>query len=251
MRFLFRPAATAARIFDVFSQLSGLQRAVVCCVWAFVFSIAAPAPAFSQSWSSPAAPSASNSAQGNGAVTPSAAVSGGSDLSDDPVTRFLTERRILPSTKPVVDLALQVRDKASNIASDLVISAMDFLGVPYRMGGQSREQGFDCSGFTRHVFENSVGLLLPRRASEQANSPDLVPVQQTELKPGDLVFFNTLRHTFSHVGIYIGDNKFIHSPRAGGQVRVEDLRQAYWQQRFDGARRAPKVNARQAAAAPN
>jgi len=73
-----------------------------------------------------------------------------------------------------------------------------------------------------------------------------VPVQQAELKPGDLVFFNTLRRTFSHVGIYIGDNKFIHSPRAGGQVRVEDMRQAYWQQRFDGARRAPAVTARPA-----
>ena len=87
------------------------------------------------------------------------------------------------------------------------------------------------------------GLILPRRAIEQANSPDLIPIQKSELKPGDLVFFNTLRHTFSHVGIYIGDDKFIHSHRAGGQVRVEDMRQAYWQQRFDGARRAPKVGA--------
>jgi cell wall-associated NlpC family hydrolase len=123
--------------------------------------------------------------------------------------------------------------------------------VPYRRGGQSREQGFDCSGFTRHVFENSVGLILPRRAIEQANSPDLVPVSRAELKPGDLVFFNTLRHTFSHVGIYIGDNKFIHSPRAGGEVRVEDIRLDYWQARFDGARRAPKVDGRQAAAPAN
>lgn len=173
------------------------------------------------------------------------------DASNDPVSRFLTDRGLMPSTKPVVDLAQQVRDKATDLASELVISAMDFLGVPYRRGGQSREGGFDCSGFTRHVFENSVGLILPRRASEQANSPQLVPVQQAELKPGDLVFFNTLRHTFSHVGIYIGDNKFIHSPRAGGQVRVEDMRQAYWQQRYDGARRAPTLSTRQAAVPAN
>jgi cell wall-associated NlpC family hydrolase len=159
--------------------------------------------------------------------------------SEDPVSRFLSDRGLLPNTRPVVDFAQQMRGKASDMASELVLSAMNFLGVPYRRGGQSREQGFDCSGFTRHVFENSVGLILPRRAIEQANSPDLIPVQQSELKPGDLVFFNTLRHTFSHVGIYIGDNKFIHSPRAGGAVRVEDMRVTYWQQRFDGARRAP------------
>jgi len=157
----------------------------------------------------------------------------------------------MPSKRPVVELAQQVRETATDIASDLVLSAMNFLGVPYRRGGSSVETGFDCSGFTRHVFENSVGLILPRRAIEQANSPSLVPVQQAELKPGDLVFFNTLRRTFSHVGIYIGDNKFIHSPRAGGQVRVEDMRQAYWQQRFDGARRAPPLSTQANAAARN
>ncbi|MCC6218508.1 MAG: C40 family peptidase [Aquabacterium sp.] len=149
----------------------------------------------------------------------------------------------MPSTKPVVEMAQQVRSKASDMASSLVTSAMDFLGVPYKLGGTSRETGFDCSGFTRHVFENSVGLVLPRRSAEQANSPDLIPVKQSELKPGDLVFFNTLRRTFSHVGIYIGDNKFIHSPRTGASVRVEDIRVGYWQKRFDGARRAPLVNA--------
>ncbi|MFY9459113.1 MAG: C40 family peptidase [Aquabacterium commune] len=157
----------------------------------------------------------------------------------------------MPSKRPVAELAQQVRNTATDIASELVLSAMNFLGVPYRRGGNSRETGFDCSGFTRHVFENSIGLILPRRAIEQANSPALMPVQQAELKPGDLVFFNTLRHTFSHVGIYIGDNKFIHSPRAGGQVRVEDMRQAYWQQRFDGARRAPAVSAQNAPTSRN
>jgi len=160
----------------------------------------------------------------------------------DAVSRFLNEKGLI-NTRPVVDAAQQVRDRAVNIASDLVISAMDFLGVPYRRGGDSRETGFDCSGFTRHVFERSLGLILPRRASEQANMPGMIPVAQTELKPGDLVFFNTLRNTFSHVGIYIGDNKFIHSPRTGASVRVEDIRVGYWQKRFDGARRAPLVNA--------
>jgi len=132
-------------------------------------------------------------------------------------------------------LVQQVRDKAS----DLVLSAMNFLGVPYRRGGTSAETGFDCSGFTRHVFENSIGLVLPRRADEQARAPGLLSVTRDELKPGDLVFFNTLRHTFSHVGIYVGEGKFIHSPRTGSEVRVEDMREAYWAKRFTGARRSP------------
>lgn len=190
--------------------------------------------------------------QGSAAPAPAAnATPAAATDNSDPVSRFLADKGLLPNTKPVVELAQQVRDKATDMASELVLSAMNFLGVPYRRGGSSAQSGFDCSGFTRHVFENSVGLILPRRAIEQANSPDLIPVQKAELKPGDLVFFNTLRHTFSHVGIYIGDDKFIHSPRAGGQVRVEDMRQAYWQQRFDGARRAPAMSARQQTPPPN
>lgn len=173
---------------------------------------------------------------------PAAASASAASPSEDPVARFLSEKGLLPSARPVTELAHQVRATATDLASELVLSAMNFLGVPYKRGGTSEDTGFDCSGFTRHVFENSIGLILPRRASEQARSPQLIPVQQTELKPGDLVFFNTLRQTFSHVGIYIGDNKFIHSPRAGGSVRVEDMRQAYWQKRFDGARRAPTVS---------
>lgn len=165
----------------------------------------------------------------------------------DPILRLLQSKGLLPETQPVVALAQQVRDRASDMASSLVVSAMNFLGVPYRFGGTSEETGFDCSGFTRHVFENSIGLVLPRRAIEQANSPELVSVAKSDLKPGDLVFFNTLRHAFSHVGIYIGDNKFIHSPRTGGKVRVEDMGETYWQKRFDGARRAPQISAQDVA----
>ena len=128
-------------------------------------------------------------------------------------------------------------------ASDMVMSAMHFLGVPYRRGGNTADEGFDCSGFTRHVFENSIGLVLPRRADEQARLGALAQVQREELKPGDLVFFNTMRRAFSHVGIYVGEGKFIHAPRTGGQVRIEDMRQAYWATRFNGARRAPPAPA--------
>ncbi|HEY1393816.1 MAG TPA: C40 family peptidase [Methylibium sp.] len=169
----------------------------------------------------------------------------------DPVARFLSEKGLVnnsgsnataaPASEP--GLVQKVRDRASDVASDLVLSAMNFLGVPYKRGGQTEEAGFDCSGFTRHIFEASVGLVLPRRSEEQARAPGLLNVARSELKPGDLVFFNTLRHTFSHVGIYLGDNKFIHAPRSGAEVRIEDMRVAYWSQRFNGARRVPQADA--------
>jgi cell wall-associated NlpC family hydrolase len=89
----------------------------------------------------------------------------------------------------------------------------------------------------RHLYEKSVGRLLPRRAEEQARATQVI--DKEELKPGDLVFFNTMRRAFSHVGIYVGDGQFIHSPRAGKSVQVEDMRSAYWQKRFNGARRVP------------
>ena len=120
-------------------------------------------------------------------------------------------------------------------ASELVMQAMGLLGVPYKRGGTSEEKGFDCSGFVRHMYEKSVGLVLPRRAEEQAKVTE--EISRSELKPGDLVFFNTLKRTFSHVGIYVGDGKFIHAPRPGKAVRVDDMREAYWQNRFNGARR--------------
>lgn len=133
----------------------------------------------------------------------------------------------------------QAGNVVGNAASELVLNAMGFLGVPYKFGGNTAETGFDCSGFVRAVFEESVGKVLPRRADEQAAAT--LPIERTELKPGDLVFFNTMRRAFSHVGIYVGDGKFIHSPRAGSTVRVEDMRKSYWETRFNGARRVSAV----------
>ena len=160
------------------------------------------------------------------------------EASDDAVSRFLIEKGLVTTVVAAApnesDFVRQVRDKAS----EMVLTAMNFLGVPYRRGGNSSEDGFDCSGFTRQVFEMSLGLVLPRRADEQARAPGMFAIKRDELKPGDLVFFNTLKRTFSHVGIYVGDGKFIHSPRTGGEVRVEDMRMAYWSKRYTGARRA-------------
>lgn len=114
-------------------------------------------------------------------------------------------------------------------------SGLQYLGIRYRFGGNSAETGFDCSGLVRHVFMEALGLNLPRTAREMSQVGERV--QPSELKPGDLVFFNTMRRTFSHVGIYVGNDQFLHSPSAGGKVRVESMSQDYWRKRFNGARR--------------
>lgn len=125
----------------------------------------------------------------------------------------------------------------SKANSDLVIAAMSHLDRPYQAGGQSIDTGFDCSGFTRHVF-GQMGIELPRSAQEQARAPLLRSVTRDALQAGDLVFFNTQRRAFSHVGIYVGGGRFIHAPRTGAQIRTESLSAEYWARRYDGARRA-------------
>ena len=153
----------------------------------------------------------------------------------DDMDRLLADKGLLTRLENV---SHQVADKAHTVAgqaSELVVNAMGFLGVPYKRGGNSAETGFDCSGFVRAMYEQTVGLLLPRRADQQAAATQVI--DKKELQPGDLVFFNTMRRNFSHVGIYVGDGKFIHSPRSGSEVRVEDMGVAYWKRRFNGARR--------------
>lgn len=148
--------------------------------------------------------------------------------STDDLDRLLSEKGLLGKVE-------QVRKNVSNKASELVVNAMGFLGVPYRRGGNSAETGFDCSGFVRAMYEQTIGLALPRKADQQAAATE--KIDRADLQPGDLVFFNTLRRAFSHVGIYVGEGKFIHSPRSGAEVRVEDMGGSYWKRRFDGARR--------------
>jgi cell wall-associated NlpC family hydrolase len=126
----------------------------------------------------------------------------------------------------------------SAAASDVAIAALSYLDRPYRAGGHSADSGFDCSGFTRHVFAQTLGMVLPRQADEQAHATWLKPVPRSALQPGDLVFFNTLGRTFSHVGIFVGDGRFVHAPRTGARVRVESMTAPYWSRRFTGARRA-------------
>jgi cell wall-associated NlpC family hydrolase len=129
----------------------------------------------------------------------------------------------------------QVVDSVSSKTESLINEAMQLIGVRYRWNGDLPQSGLDASGFVRFVFRDKLGFLLPPKSSQMSKVGK--PITREELQPGDLVFFNTMRLTFSHVGIYVGDNKFIHSPAKGSTVRVDDLASTYWDKRFDGARR--------------
>ncbi len=132
----------------------------------------------------------------------------------------------------------------ASAAADAVTGVLDhglsLLGIRYRFGGNTPQSGFDCSGFVRHVFSDALGVLLPRTAFDMASVG--VTVGRDALQPGDLVFFNTLSRAFSHVGIYMGDNKFMHANSRGGGVRVDDMTGRYWARRFNGARRIDVEN---------
>ncbi|MBI1173717.1 MAG: peptidoglycan endopeptidase [Sideroxydans sp.] len=122
-----------------------------------------------------------------------------------------------------------------NAQNDLAFYAMSLAGTPYRYGGESPQTGFDCSGFVRYVFRHSLGLALPRTTQQMSRLGR--PVSASQLRPGDLVFYHTLRRAYSHVGIYLGDNRFVHAPSSGKSVEVVRMDTDYWQERYNGARR--------------
>jgi cell wall-associated NlpC family hydrolase len=125
--------------------------------------------------------------------------------------------------------------RAVSSVEDTIERAFEFIGVRYKRGGSSPETGFDCSGFVKYLYNETLGLVLPHSAKAIAQQGERV--EKSELQPGDLVFFNTMRRAFSHVGIYLGNNQFIHAPRTGTRVRVEDMSDRYWSRRYNGARR--------------
>ena len=126
-------------------------------------------------------------------------------------------------------------ERYTTSAQDLILKGLELVGINYRRGGTNPDIGLDCSGYVQLVFKDALGKLLPRTAKEQSQVGDVI--DRNELKPGDLVFFNTMRRAFSHVGIYLGDNRFVHAPRTGAEIRVEDMSQSYWVKRYNGARR--------------
>jgi cell wall-associated NlpC family hydrolase len=142
----------------------------------------------------------------------------------------LTESEPLPKS-----FASTVSSAVVDKTETLINNAMQLIGVRYRWGGNSPQSGLDCSGFVRYVFNDTFGFLLPRKSAQMSKVG--LEIGKEELRPGDLVFFNTMRHAFSHVGIYVGDNKFIHAPSRGKSIRVDDMTKVYWEKRYNGARR--------------
>jgi cell wall-associated NlpC family hydrolase len=125
----------------------------------------------------------------------------------------------------------------SDVKGDVVAAALALEGVPYKGGGTSPERGFDCSGLVRYVY-GLRGIELPHSAAAMART--LAKVSPSRMRPGDLVFFRTTNRTYSHVGIYIGDGRFVHaSSSRSGVVMVSDMSEWYWKKRFLGARRPP------------
>jgi cell wall-associated NlpC family hydrolase len=139
-------------------------------------------------------------------------------------------------TKNAAGITITFLDAAENtVAQEVLLSAMSLEGIKYKYGGSSPETGFDCSGFVNYVYHKAANLKLPR--TSRGISRVGRAITNSELQVGDLVFFNTTKKPFSHVGIYVGDGKFIHAPRTGSFVRVESMRTSYWKNRFNGAKR--------------
>ncbi|MDP2695268.1 MAG: C40 family peptidase [Gallionella sp.] len=124
--------------------------------------------------------------------------------------------------------------------NDVALYALSLFDTPYRYGGSSSDNGFDCSGFVQHVYLNTLGIKLPRTSTEMSRAG--APLDAGQLRPGDLVFFNTRQRPFSHVGIYVGEERFVHSLSSGKAVMMASMREKYWRNRYDGARRITSAN---------
>ncbi len=153
---------------------------------------------------------------------------------------FMAFAHAAPETAPdgEADPIARFASPGEEAAGDLLLQAMSLIGVAYRFGGNSPETGLDCSGFIQYVFKKSLRVTLPRTAAGMAQVGR--EIERDELKAGDLVFFNTRGFRYSHVGIYLGNNKFIHAPRTGKNIEVANMSQSYWTGRYNGARRVSR-----------
>lgn len=154
-------------------------------------------------------------------------------------TRSTSQGSAAPQTsvRAAPDWSRQQRP-ASAAAEQVTLMALAMIGTPYRFGG-SALGGFDCSGLSSYVYAQSAGITLPRSAQEQGAIGGR-PLRAGDLRTGDLVFFETVPGRISHVGIYVGQGRFVHAPSAGSKVRLERMDQVYWWPRFRfGKRLAP------------
>jgi len=141
------------------------------------------------------------------------------------------ESSLAAAAATVKGAAIQALNTAQNLSS----FALELIGIRYKWGGETPATGLDCSGLVRYVFQKVTGVTLPRTAKDMSRLGEQVAVP--DLQPGDLVFFDTRHFAFSHVGIYLGDNRFVHAPRQGREVEVATFDTSFWQKHFNGARR--------------
>lgn len=145
----------------------------------------------------------------------------------------------IPPQPPMAPSPTRAKAVAPRAASperaEALLQALLALGIDYRPGGQSPASGFDCSGLVAHVFREAFGIDLPHNTRAQSERGQAVSL--AEAQAGDLLFYNTQNSPSSHVGIYLGDGRFVHAPKAGARVRVEQLESPYWRNRFNGVRR--------------
>lgn len=153
---------------------------------------------------------------------------------DDPINSITNS-----STQPSSETAKPLSKKSQDAIANMLMQSVSLMGIAYKWGGNTPTTGLDCSGFVRYVYQNSLGINLPRTAAEQAKVGKRISIDN--LEPGDLIFFNTKRGSNTHVGIYIGDNKFIQSPRTGENIQISDL-SGNWRKNFNGAKRIVQEN---------
>lgn len=136
--------------------------------------------------------------------------------------------------KPKADSA-PVSTHSEAGASEVVLYALGLLNIHYQFGGSNPDAGLDCSGMTAYIYREAVGIKLPHNALQQSQLG--IAVNKNNLAPGDLVFFNTNGKSISHVGVYIGEGKFVHAPSTNGQIKVTKLSDSYFSSRYETARR--------------
>ena len=147
---------------------------------------------------------------------------------------FLSACGSLPAPHASADYAAEALSAAESRGQDVALFAIGLVETGYRFGGKNPDAGLDCSGMVSYVYENATGIRLAGSAADIARKGR--PVDSARLKPGDLVFFNTLNRPHSHVGIYIGDGRFVHAPKSGEKVRTEYLSKGWFAERFEEAR---------------
>jgi len=148
--------------------------------------------------------------------------------------RFLATSAILAVCLSLPHMPAQATSSVSQFGREVVFSAQQHIGLPYIWGGEDPNRGFDCSGLVKFTFEE-FNITLPHRADLQFNYG--VTVKREELQPGDIVFFSTGGYPIGHVGIYAGNDQFIHAPRRGKPIQINSLSDGWYSQRYVGAKR--------------